>query len=320
MYYQQRVAEQLTRKCNRLSQAVMDTYQTESKYLFDYLQKTPQLRGIVQEIADTTPELIPTEWINTHFSDNEFQLPDTEVAAAKVCLEILRVCATEKQGFMRYIHNVSQERNVNLSLHELTRLVIVPAIQYILNQMRASTNALYLVEKYKRRTEWFRKENLRNRIIADTKQSEYIADSDLREYLFNQGIDYPFSTPSSVSGRADIIANTGDEHLLVIEIKLFDPSRNYDRGYIRKGFRQVFDYMNDYNQTVGYLVVFNLSQNSILFQTKIADRQWPPRIEVDHRTIYLVEIDVSENTLSASKRKTLQPYKIEEGYLTSEDL
>ncbi len=113
------------------------------------------------------------------------------------------------------------------------------------------SNVLYLLEKYKRRVEWFHHDELLTRLRADSRQSEDAVEAHLREYLFDQGIDYPFSQPRSPGGRVDVAADIGEERPLILELKLFDLARSYGKRYLRKGFRQIQTYADDYGQSVG---------------------------------------------------------------------
>lgn len=319
MYYQRNIVEQLQVRYQRMMNAVQNTYYTETKYLLDHIWKTPLLRGIVQELETSNPEINWNEWKKQLTSSREFSFPDTESAMAKVCYEVVKDCSNDKHSAMSYAFVVSSERNIDYSLQEVTKVFFTPFIQYLVDQVGMSSNALYLLEKYKRRTEWFYRDELLKRIQVDSRQSEFVADTDLRKYLFDQGIDYPFSTPLSTSGRADIVADIGESKPLIIEVKLFDPERGYDRTYIRKGLRQIFDYATDFNQSTGYLVIFNCSNHNIVLRTKIESRSWPTRIELDHRTFYLIVIELSSPDVSSSKRKPIKPYNIDETFLLADE-
>jgi len=156
---------------------------------------------------------------------------------------------------------------------------------------------------------------LLNRVSERSRASEQAVDDSLREYLFDQGIEYPFSQPLSESGRADIVADVGEVKPLVLEIKLFDPDRGYARPYIAKGFRQALSYADDYGQNAGYLVIFNCTPKRIIFQTDALDNLWPPRLQVGHTTILLIVIDLYVWEHSASQRSDIEQYVI-----TSEQL
>ncbi len=110
------------------------------------------------------------------------------------------------------------------------------------------------------------------------------------------------------------------ERPLILELKLFDLARGYGKGYLRKGFRQIQTYADDYGQSVGYLVVFNCTPRRIDFRSSASEQIWPPRIVVGHQTFFLVVIDLVMPEGSASKRDARQPYVIEEAYLLVSDV
>ena len=84
-------------------------------------------------------------------------------------------------------------------------------------------NVLFLIERFKLKTEWFRRKELYLLYQEDTSVGEASLDQELRASLFDGGIDYPFSQPSSPSGKADIIALLDSDDPLVLEVKVFDP-------------------------------------------------------------------------------------------------
>ena len=79
---------------------------------------------------------------------------------------------------------------------------------------------LYLIIKAKAYSEWYKKEELFNVYNSDTPRGEYNLDKKLREFLFESGIDYPYSTPRSPEGEADIIAVI-KERPIPLELKIF---------------------------------------------------------------------------------------------------
>lgn len=316
MIYQQQLRVQLQQRRNRLYKAVMDTYVNELKYLLAFIDATSYLSSIVRELAASFPGIDWPAWREKHFDGRSFALPDVEQVAAKVCYGLITESAAATDPPWQYGMLVNNEGNLNAALRDFTEVFVDPFVNYLHDRLDEGSNTLALVEKYKRRTEWFHKDDLLDRITWDPKQSETVADTDLREYLFDQGIDYPFSSPRSPSGRADVVADVGDERPLVLEVKLFDPDRGYDRSYVRKGFRQIHDYANDYGQSTGYLVVFNCSAQPLVFKTRLETTMWPPRVEFNHVTYFLVVIDLGKKV--ASRRGSLEPYVIDEAYLTED--
>jgi len=107
------------------------------------------------------------------------------------------------------------------------------------------------------------------------------------------------------------------EFPLVLEIKIFDLDKGYDRAYIRKGFRQAYDYANDYNQAIGYLFVFKTCGRDLLLN--LTDSTVPQRIVLGNKTIFIIQADIYQHPTTSSGRKKLEPYVIEEGYLTSSE-
>lgn len=319
MYYQQNLRVQVQQYRNNIYKAVHTTYGSQSKYFLDFLQKTPYLRGLVAEMEAQHPGVQFGEAERNQLRGGQWLIHDTEGEAAKYSYGILCDCAGNDNARM-YAQRVSTERNFNAALRDFTEVMIDPFVNYLHRQIDEGSNVLYLLEKYKRRTEWFHRDDLLTRLRADSRQSEDAVEAHLREYLFDQGIDYPFSQPRSPGGRVDVAADIGEDRPLILELKLFDLARGYGIRYLRKGFRQIQTYADDYGQSVGYLVVFNCTPRRIDFRTSATEQLWPPRIVVGHQTFFLIVIDLVMPEGSASKRDARRPYPIEEAYLLAPDV
>ena len=165
-------------------------------------------------------------------------------------------------------------------------------------------NVLHLIERFKLKAEWFRRKELYALYEGDTSAGEASLDRELRANLFEGGIDYPFSQPSSPSGEADIVALLGSDDPLVLEVKVFDPDRSRDKRHLRQGFHQVLRYANDYNQSLGYLVIFNCSDRQLVISPEEGSgTEFPPRITYGGKTFFVMVIDIHPDTASASKEK-----------------
>ncbi len=337
MHYHQNLQRRLEARRESLRKGTRTTYPTELKYLLDLIQRTPYLRALVQELDAQHPETTWSDWRWYFFPRSgkpRFALPDTEAAAAKVCYGLIQECIEHQDiGDFTWVATSSPKGaftvdfsgrmptrytpppEPKLDLGRFTNLLIDPFLNYLLERIEQGNNILSLLQKYKLRTEWFRRDELLARLQADSKQSEAVANKDLREYLFDQGIDWPFLEPASPSGEADVVAALGETDPLVLEIKLFDLDRGYDRGYVRKGFRQIYEYAVDYGQAIGYLVVYNCTGRQLVFRTQTLPQLGVPRIEFDHRTFFIIVVNLAAQGESASKRGRLQPYVIEESYL-----
>jgi hypothetical protein len=191
---------------------------------------------------------------------------------------------------------------------------ISPIIYFLYDKLDESNSTIFLLEKYKRRSEWFTCKDLNYRYKMASKSYEQIFEDDLRLFLFDQGIDYPFSTPSSASGRVDIVGEIDTNDPLIIEIKIFDRLKGYGKDRIKDGFTQIVKYANDYNKNVGYLVVFNMDDCELMFNFPDSMKVFPPSINYNNKTIYFIVINCAISE-SASKIGTLKVVEITEDEL-----
>lgn len=70
-----------------------------------------------------------------------------------------------------------------------------PFYTYFVENLVEMNALLYLIIKAKASSEWYKKEELFDVYNSDTSKGEYNLDKKLREFLFESGIDYPYSTP-----------------------------------------------------------------------------------------------------------------------------
>jgi len=196
-------------------------------------------------------------------------------------------------------------RSASESLNYFKDNIIIPLIDYIQDQIDDVSYILYIIEKYKLRTEWFTKLSLTEKYNSAEKNFEGLLEDDLRLFLFDKGIDYPFSTPKSASGRADVISLIDTDDPLVMEIKIYDSTKGYKKDRIISGFSQIVKYSEDYHKDTGYLVVFNMDNIEIEIQGKESDNKWPNRFIFNGKTYYIIFINMN-NDVSASKQGKLK--------------
>ena len=125
--------------------------------------------------------------------------------------------------------------------------------------------------------------------------------------------------PSALCGKAEVVALLGTEDPLVLEIKVSDPVFGRNRANIRQGFRQVVRYASDFNESVGYLVVFNASDNLLVLPSEASSRgEFPSRVIYGGKTYFLIVIDIRPDRASASKDKPSGRVEIAYDYLTGD--
>lgn len=200
-------------------------------------------------------------------------------------------------------------------------------VHYISERLDEGTSVLYLLEKYKKRCEWFYKKELiqlyKDQVGTESQKGnqEEALDKDLRKFLFDQGIDYPFSKPSSPSGEADVVGLLHTKDPLVLEVKIFDRNNKsrYGKERIVQGFTQIVKYSNDYNKAIGYLLVFNMDKAEVDLVIKQNDNKLPARVVFNGKTYFVIFVNLPPlDTESASKRGKIEKVTLNEEELTSE--
>jgi len=91
------------------------------------------------------------------------------------------------------------------------------------------------------------------------------------------------------------------EHPLIADAKIFSPEKSKGCAYLIRAFHQIYRYCCDYNQPVGYLVIFNTSDELLRFDLS-AEAEPMPRVLFNHKTIFFVVIDIFEHDKPASQR------------------
>jgi hypothetical protein len=192
------------------------------------------------------------------------------------------------------------------ALRNFTERFVKPLHNYLVDQLESSSTMIYILLRYKRWAEWFEAKRLRDLYKAE---GETGLDRDLRRFLFESGIDYPFSQPESPGGRVDIAAGLETDDPLVLEVKIWDSDKNYKKNRCCDGLRQVMDYATKYGKDRGHVIVFNLDPEPLVFVSPISTDEWPPRIEYGNMTYYFIALDIAEQTKPVSQRAKGKPVK-----------
>lgn len=300
MRYRQSLQVRLQERYRRLYKAAWQSYHNEASYLVEFIRSTPALSALIAHLEDALPDLDPEAWASEHFSWQDIELPPTEEGRAKLAWHLLKKWSTEPQAASMFGHTLDHDANLPQGARVATEQIVEPLIEYMQEKLGEAADVLYLLERYVRRVEWFEKDRLWAAYESNTSRGEAVFDKDLRQFLFEQGIDYPFSQPRSASGEADVVADVADDDPLVCEVKLFDGD-SYGKSYIAKGFRQSIQYSHDYNKTSAYLVIVNVSDKQLELPTDGEPKEWPPRIEAEGVTVFLVRVRARPQ-VSASRR------------------
>jgi len=308
MYYGHNLRSNLQEWRNRLYKSNFENINNNYRFFMDRLKNTPVMSSILQTALSNYP--LTTEQLNEYHdaifdngSGNELSFSNEEHAAAVIYK--LHNMFAEKNYDGRVLCQNLGGGDFQESLQGFLDNYIEPVVNYIHDELDEANFVLYLLEKYKKRTEWFLHKNLIEKYRLATNSYEQIFEDDLRLYLFDQGIDNPFSTPKSTSGRADIIGLIDTKDPLILEIKIYDSSKSYRKNRVIEGFAQIVKYSNDYNKNVGYLVIFNIDNVEIEIRSEDADKNFPNKVLFNNKVYYILFINLNFET-SASKTGTIK--------------
>jgi hypothetical protein len=291
------------------AQALVD----ELKLFFDFLNQHPLLKGLLAELQTNMPNF--DEWYKRMSEGRRIFWPSNEKERVRLCLAFLRHCldsGDEHDPPNIALNTGWMGTSLSGGAHFFLEQFFMPFYEYLDQRIEEYSSVLYVLEKFKLRTHWFERKYLLDLYNEDTSRGEAALDKFLRRFLFDNGIEYPFSTPASSSGRADIVASLHTSDPVIVEVKVFD-GESRGRSHIRQGFRQVHDYMTDYSKDVGYLVIFNVCNKDLQFN--LINQEKPPRVHLNAKTVFIVVVDIYHDITPASERPQLEIYEIKEDEL-----
>lgn len=241
------------------------------------------------------------------------------------------VCDDELEGaaagLFAIIESVKSENNIPYHLgaalsrsdtastiEAFVELYVEPLYEYLDEQLDDQRIVLALLIRYKHKCEWFRRDELYGTWDRNTGRGERLLALNLYEYLYDQGLEFSIE-PHSISGEADLVAAQSSDDPLIADVKIFNPERGKGQSYLSHAVHQIYDYMQDYNQECGFLVIFKTCEPELKFVLKYHE-QAVPFLMYNHKTIFLITIDIFPHEHPASKRGELKGIEITEGTLT----
>lgn len=284
------VRERLAERYQRVASSPWRSFKREVKYLVDFINGAPSLRSICTELERSVPSLDPETWAADNFtgfgSDGEFEWPDSEEARAKVCWHLMKKWAAGEEP-ESYGYSFGGASGVGDAYTAVTEAIVGPWVAYLADQLSQGGALIHVLARYARVLEWFDAERLYAEFLRDTSKGEAVYDAHFRRFLFEQGIDFPFSQPVSPSGRADSVALVESDEPLVCEIKVYDGLRR-NVAWLAKGAHQAYRYARDYQKPIGYLLTVNVTDEVIRFPSDGERALWPPRLHVGDKTVFFI--------------------------------
>lgn len=305
MLYLRNLRVALQERRTRLHRTDFQIYNDELRYFLQFLEKNTYVRPLLLMLEANFPVDFDL-WQKELEETRRVGFPQLENGRAALCYRIIVQCVDENQqgDALEWGSFLGQRSSFSDNINDFTEKVVDPFVNFLHDRIEDGGNVLHLIERFKLKVEWFRQSELYDLYKDKTAVGEARLDRELRASLFEGGIDYPFSEPSSPSGKADVIALLGSDDPLVLEVKVFDPEQGKNKNHLRQGFHQVSRYANDYNQNSGYLVIFNCSDRRLVISSgEASETEFPPRIVYGGKTFFVISLDIRPSTDPASKEK-----------------
>ncbi|GAJ41787.1 MULTISPECIES: hypothetical protein [Anoxybacillaceae] len=304
----------LSNRANSVLYAREENFYSEIKIFLDFIKSNSLLSAIIHEIEklnfDIESYLKGDERRHRRF----IEYPNDYIQKIALCYSLMKLFSENKLSVLDTLFlNITPSRSIDDRCRVIAQQYFKPLYEYICEQIEDGSTILYLLLRYKHRTEWFHKDRLFSIYESDTKRGEENLTLDLQEYLHNQGIDYPFSTPHSPSGRSDLVGLIETNDPMVLEVKLFNLEKGYDKAYIRKGLVQAYRYAIDYGKPTGYLLIYNLDKRDLSFEKN--DDSPIKSVKLGDKEIYIIVVNLYSDGKSASEIKKPLPYIIDDTYL-----
>jgi hypothetical protein len=311
MNYTKQLSDKLTSLRNRVYNSSYENFNNTHSFFFHAINNDLSLLGLLAFEDLEWGDNFYDSWRSSliEMGDVEINFPSLKDQAVKTFKFVNFMIAKGFTPKMLLDHTGGGGSQLTDRIQYHVENYIDPILQYIADELEKHSAVQYLLERYKFRAEHFFHEHLKAAYLANQGNGEETLDRDLRLFLFDQGVENPFSTPQSASGRADIVSFLHTDDPLVLEVKIYNTAQNYTVNRIASGFSQIVKYADNYNKNVGYLVIFNLDEVDIKIEDSESDQLWPHRINYNNKYYYIVIVNLN-NYESASKAGKLTPIKI----------
>jgi hypothetical protein len=268
-----------------------------TKQFFAFLDSNPVLKAVIAELLARNQKTV-TDVLGTlpHQQQTERVYGTTAEEAAALGYVIWREFSNQSSphGFYSYVLGSGDFDRTSGVYKDW---YIEPLFNYLDETLDDANIVLALLIRYKQKVEWYRREDVLALYQKDTGRGEKNVKQHMFEFLFDQGLPFHVE-PVSASGEPDVLSLHDSQHHFIGEVKIFD-SENRGKSYIKKAFYQAYRYCLDYNEPLAYLIVFNVSKRQLRVELP-SDADGVPRFEYNHKTIFLVVVDIHEHEGTAS--------------------
>lgn len=299
----QSIRYKLQRRVRRLNSANWEQFIPFLRQFFVYFNSSPILCGVRDDLVLRGEKYNVKETVGKIVKGENLYGENEEAAAAmgyEMLLHLLKNGVHDFENILLSFRFRQGSGEMAENLDIFREEFLEPFYEYIDEHIDDQHVILYLLSKYKHRCEWFHSENLRQTVINDTPRGEKILALDLYEYLHDSGIDFSIE-PKSASGIPDFVTEQIDDSRIIADTKIYWPEKSKSKSYLIHGFNQIYTYLCDFNESFGYLIIYNLTDDDIRFllpQTQSAF----PSYTYNNKTIFFFLVDIFKYDAPASKR------------------
>lgn len=308
--YIQNLRYKLQKRVRRLNSVTSFTmFSTNLRQFWLFFDNNQTYKGIIESLLAQFPDV---ESDIDRIVAGESLVGTSEEESAVMGYSMLRripqLEKTRNQLF-NVAHLYGSASKADEALEVICDVFLEPFYEYLDEQLDDQRAVLALLLRYKHRSEWFHRSQLWALAHEESRKAEKSLALDLYSYLYDQGIDFEIE-PSSMTGEIDLINAQNSEDPLLADTKIFD-GNSRGKNYIRKAFSQIYTYSQQYNQSFGYLIIYKLTEKDLNFSLKFTSRS-APFVLYNHKTIFLITVDIFLHPKPVSQRDPLKAITIEE--------
>lgn len=286
----------------------------ESRYVmtlrqfWNFLAHNPLYQGILDDLR--ARDVGAAEIVDKIAEGTAGFAPETEERHASLALAMIEKCLAmeSKSPVYELSHRLGRADGLEGYVEQFHELLTEPLYEFLDENLDDRRAVLGFLIRYKHRCEWFHRSRLFALWEADTQRGERLLASDMYEYLYEQGLDFVIE-PQSASGEADLVSSQLGTDRLVADAKIFDPDKGKSKAYLAAAFNQIYTYTQDYNEAVGYLVVYQTGKQALKLSLPETGSS-VPLIMHNNKSIFIVVIDIFPHPRTASGRGRLDVVEV----------
>lgn len=290
---------------DRIKQTKNENIKANISQLVSYIENDKELKGSFSALINYEEEAETNKaiWLkickSDFYSNLTFSCKESQVL---FCYKILKAkLESNSDWYDNVCALTSNMYSTNITFDivwsQFISYFIEPIIFHLKESIQRKDNYLDLLVSYKKRTEWFTKRKLNNeRIIEDDLEL------DLRQFLFENGVEYPFSNPKIINNRPDVVANIEHNYSLIVEVKFMNSKQNYGIERLKQGITQSIKYASELSKTSSYLVFYIFDNIFLDFKFANNEMDLSIRFSMSDINVHIIPIYMYDNE-SASKMK-----------------